>query len=236
MVTGIASPVPGRTWAYSYDGLDRLTFADNAAGSADDRSFAYDAAGNMTWNSGLCAASPNLTYPTQGAGAVRPHAPTAICGVSVGYDANGNTTAYDVDGAGSLQPRSIAYDGENRPTSVIQNGNLSRFEYGPSGARSQKVFGSAARFLFGGEELLVDGANPSGLLTSVIDRDVRREGGATDFLVKDRKASTRSTITVTVQELLWLPVLPHVPHPPVGHPLPSSDGRGRERWDYGGLR
>jgi hypothetical protein len=108
---------------FSHD-LDLLTLADNASGTVDDRSYAYDAADNMTYNSALCAgsaASPNLAYPAQGATAVRPHTPTSICGSAVTYDAVGNMLSYDVEGAGTIQPRSIAYDLESRPLSGLDH-------------------------------------------------------------------------------------------------------------------
>lgn len=75
----------------------------------------------MVFNSGLCASNPNFVYPTQGATAVRPHAPTSICGTAVTYDANGNTLSYDVDGPGVQVARSFTYDGENRPTTITRN-------------------------------------------------------------------------------------------------------------------
>jgi hypothetical protein len=56
---------PGRSWSYYYDELDRLRNADNDNGTVDDRWYAYDAADNMTYNSGLCAANPNMVYPAQ---------------------------------------------------------------------------------------------------------------------------------------------------------------------------
>jgi hypothetical protein len=37
------------------------------------------------------------------------HAPNSICGSAVDFDANGNTTNYDVDGAGPLLPRAFSY-------------------------------------------------------------------------------------------------------------------------------
>ena len=68
LITAITSPVPGRSWAYGYDGLDRLISANNGAGTANDRSYAYDDVDNLIYNSGLnvsglCPANPNLTYP-----------------------------------------------------------------------------------------------------------------------------------------------------------------------------
>jgi RHS repeat-associated protein len=121
----------------------------------------------------------------------RPHAPTSICGVGVSYDANGNTLSYDVDGAGPLQARSFSYDGENRPLSITQNGNVSSFSYGPDGARAAKSFGAASTRYFAGEELLVDTANPAGLLTSFLGGDVKRTGLITSWSHKDNLASNR---------------------------------------------
>ena len=85
--------------------MNRLILADRAAGTVEDRSFAYDDADNMIFNSGLCAANPNLAYPDgngaaagQGLSSGRPHGPASICGSPVIYDANGNTLSYVVDG------------------------------------------------------------------------------------------------------------------------------------------
>jgi YD repeat-containing protein len=52
----------GRSWAYSYDALDRLITADNQNGTSDDQSFGYDDADNIIYNSKLCAGSPNMIY------------------------------------------------------------------------------------------------------------------------------------------------------------------------------
>jgi YD repeat-containing protein len=84
LITGITSPQVGNSWTYGYDGLDRLISASSDV-TADTRSYGYDDADNMTFNSGLCAgsaASPNLTYPAQGPTAIRPHGPVTICGMS----------------------------------------------------------------------------------------------------------------------------------------------------------
>ena len=191
MVTGVTSPDLGRSWAYGYDLLDRLVSADNLGGTADDRSYAYDDADNMTYNSGLCAANPNLVYPTQGATSARPHAPTSVCSTAATYDANGNTLSYDVDGAGPLQPRSLTHDGENRPLTVTQGGNVSSFSYGPDGARSSKTFGSSTTRYFTGEDLLVDTVNPLGLLTSSLGADVKRVGLVTSWAHTDSLSSNR---------------------------------------------
>ena len=106
-ISAVTSPQAGKSWNYGYDALDRLTSASNVNTPAETVSYAYDDADNMLYNSSLCAANPNMVYPTQGATSIRPHAPTSICGTSVTYDANGNTLSYDVDGSGPIPPRTL---------------------------------------------------------------------------------------------------------------------------------
>lgn len=172
-----------------------MTLADNASGSAEDCAYAYDAAGNMTRNSGLCAANPNMAYPTPGAAGLQSfhrHGPSTICGQNVTYDANGNTLTYDLDGTGPKPSRSLVYDGENRPIAVTRGGLVTSFQYGPDGERVKKATASATSWYMGQDsELLVDSLNPAGLLISTPHPDVKREGAATDFLVKDHLASNR---------------------------------------------
>ncbi len=193
MVTGIASPDPTRAWAYGYDALDRLVSADNLGGTAEDRSYAYDDADNLIANSALCSGS-GLVYV---AGAPRPHAPVSICGAPISYDANGNTLSYDPDGPGPLARKDIAYDGENRPIAVTTNGNTASFDYGPDGARVGKSFLNRQHFYLGADaEIAVDSANTAGLLTSYLHADIRREGQATDVMVKDHLASNRLVLRV----------------------------------------
>ncbi len=193
MVTAIASPDPTRAWTYSYDVLDRLVSADNLGGTEEDRSYAYDDADNLIANSALCSGS-GLVYA---AGAPRPHAPVSICGAAVTYDANGNTLSYDPDGPGPLARKDIAYDGENRPVAVTTNGNTARFDYGPDGARVGKSFLNRQRFYLGADaEIAVDSAYTAGLITSYLHADIRREGQATDVVVKDHLASNRLVLRV----------------------------------------
>jgi RHS repeat-associated protein len=210
---------------FSYDGLDRLVTV-NGIGTSEDQSFAYDVADNMVFNSALCAGSataPNMVYPAQGPTANRPHAPTSVCGTAITYDGNGNTVDYDVDGTGSLAPRQIAYDLENRPV-VVRGSKTAVFAYGPDGERAIKYGASGVTTLFLGKdaELLFspDTATlyPNGQLSSYIHPDVKREGQATDYLIKDHLASNRLTIRHSTGSV------EHHRYGPYGKPLGTPAG------------
>lgn len=194
LVTAVSSPDPTRAWSYGYDGLDRLVSADNLGGTAEDRSYAYDDADNMVANSALCSGT-GLAYPPPGS--PRPHAPVSICGTPVAYDANGNTLSYDPDGPGPIAPRSITYDGENRPVSVTSNGTTASFDYGPDGERAGKSFLGAQHLYLGADaEVLFGQASMAGVVTSFLHPDIRREGQSTDVMVKDHLASNRLVLRV----------------------------------------
>jgi RHS repeat-associated protein len=255
MITRIAAKSSGaadlaRSWSYSYDGLDRLYYADNDNGTADDRWYGYDAADNMILNSGLCAGNPNMVYLSPVTGQPPPphsHAPSSICGKIVSYDANGNTTEYDADGtAGPIQPRILTYDGENRPLTITQSSIVTTMAYGPDGERAYKNFGGingSHYYYMGGEaELLVNNIYATGLLTSYIHPDVKREGplvysasGTTvDILLKDHLASNRLSIRFGTGDITRLD------YGPYGMPLataaltkstPQTKGYIGERFD-----
>ena len=212
LITGISSPDPTRAWAYGYDELDRLVSADNLGGTAEDRTYAYDDADNLTANSALCPGAA-LVYA---AGGPHPHAPVSICGAPVTYDANGNTLTYDPDGPGPLPARTIAYDGENRPVSVTASGNAATFDYGPDGERAAKIFVGAKHFYLGADaEVLFGQASTTGVITSTLHPDVRREGQATDVMVKDHLASNRLVLRVGAGTI-------RADYGPFGQPLTSN--------------
>jgi RHS repeat-associated protein len=188
LITSIRNPLTNTPiWTYSYDALDRLSRAVDA--DAATSVYAYDDADNMVRNSGLCGGLVNMLYPTPGQ--PRPHAPTSICGTSATYDANGNTTTYDTDGEGTDQPRTIIYDGENRPVIILRNGNATVMAYGPDTERTSKTYNNVTTYYLGGDTEL---SSATGLVTSYLHADVRREGQLTDFLVKDHLASNRVSI------------------------------------------
>jgi RHS repeat-associated protein len=183
--------------------------------------------------SGACAATPNLVYPAQGSTSVRPHAPATICGAAVAYDANGNTTSYDSDGTGLKGPRTFIYDLENRPIAITKDGVTTLFAYGPDGERVSKAFGGTTTYYLGGEaDITFNSVNPSGLLSSQIHADIRREGTQTLYLIKDHLASNRLTIPQSAASLQS-----HA-YGPYGNPritnaatVPTGRGYINERFD-----
>ena len=91
-----------------------------------------------------------------------------------------------------MAPRTFVWDLENRPVSVTQGGTPATFAYGPDGERAGKAFAGEKRWYLGSDaEVLVNTANASGLLTSYVHPDVKREGGVVAWLHKDHLASAR---------------------------------------------
>ncbi|MEQ1518748.1 MAG: RHS repeat-associated core domain-containing protein, partial [Usitatibacteraceae bacterium] len=80
----------------------------------------------------------------------------------------------------------------NRPLTITQNANVTSFAYAPDGERAGKSFGgNAYSFLGNDTEFLVNSANSTGLLTSTLHPDVKREGLITSWAHKDHLASNR---------------------------------------------
>ncbi|MCG3773256.1 MAG: tRNA nuclease WapA [Nitrospira sp.] len=139
-----------------------------------------------------------------------------------------------MDGAGPLTSRSFAYDGENRPLTIVRNANAASLTYGADGERASKAFGTATTHYLGNDaELLVDGANPSGLLTSYLHSDVKREGAITSWAHKDHLSSNRLLSFMAGGQ-----ATSRHDHGPFGQPLTSNGstvlgGRGyiNERYD-----
>ena len=212
------SPSPSGNWNYAYDDAWRLVTATNSANAALSRTYRYDAADNMVYNSGLCADNPNISYGTQGATAVRPHAPKSICGVSPTYDANGNTLTYDGDGAGPVQARVFTYDLENRPASVKLGPRVpTSFDYGPDGERVRKlasVEGNPASTWYVNNEAELA---PNGQITSYITPHVKREDAVTSWLVQDHLASNRRQLFMPGGEAMQ-----SMAYGPFGQPLQNA--------------
>lgn len=81
------------TQTLTYDDLDRLLTANGpygAGGAPDTITYTYNELGNILTNSQLTGGT--FTYPTSGAGVVRPHAVQSAGPYQYSYDNNGNQT------------------------------------------------------------------------------------------------------------------------------------------------
>ena len=104
--------------------------------------------------------------------------------------------------------------------------------YGPDGARAGKHFLGAKHVYLGPEtEVLFGQASVAGVVTSYLHADVRREGSATDVMVKDHLASNRLVLRVGAGTM-------RADYGPFGQPLTSNgsvplQGKGyiNERYD-----
>jgi hypothetical protein len=70
----------------------------------------------------------------------------SLARMAQGPSARGNTLTYDVDGAGLLTARTLTYDLENRPLTVIRNGVAAVMGYGPDGERNLKLWNNNTSF------------------------------------------------------------------------------------------
>ncbi len=122
---------PADSWTYTYDDLDRLLSATNSGNTALSQTFAYDSAHNMTSNSHVGAYS----YPTQGLGAVRPHAVSVAGGYTLTYDAVGNMTSKTGSGVSNI----LTWDAENKLTKVVVGALHHNYSYDANHARVLKV-------------------------------------------------------------------------------------------------
>ena len=122
--------------SYTYDDLDRLTGAQNVpapGGGYLNFNYQYDSIGNMTYKSDTGV----MTYG-QNAG---PHALISASGYAYQYDANGNMTVG--------KNKTLAYDVENRLTSVNELGIITTFSYDGDGGRVKKTIASGSTIYIG---------------------------------------------------------------------------------------
>jgi RHS repeat-associated protein len=123
---------PNRTQDFTYDELNRLTSAVSNAYVAtlgtNTISYQYNSIGNMILNSRVSGTLYTYWKDIYG---TKPHAVYQAGSNTYQYDNNGNMT-----GGGG---RTITYDYENRPTSIIKNGVTVISIYDYSGRRVKKI-------------------------------------------------------------------------------------------------
>ncbi len=153
--------------SFVYDDLNRLTSVSGGVNQA----YQYDLLGNITSKSNVGAYS----YGDP----AHKHAATQAGSALYSYDANGNM----LSGPG----KSLAWDGENRVSSVTDNGLTTSFDYDPTGSRIRK----GGTYYFGG---LVERSETGGLIKyiSLDGRLVaRRDGTGTYWFHADHVGSPR---------------------------------------------
>jgi len=107
-----------------------------------DRTYAYDAIGNITSKSDMGA----YTYQDP----LHIHAVTHIDGVQrYAYDANGNMTQRDRDGDGDYD-QALTFNAENKVAVVTEGGEETTFTYDGNGARVKKEDSSGTTYYVGG--------------------------------------------------------------------------------------
>ena len=134
---------------FSYDDLDRLTLANGpygASGANASLSYGYDPIGNLTSSTQPNAVGQPMgayAYPNSNASSVGPHAVCATGGSGLNdcttgtlytYDANGNM----LTGAG----RTLTWNQENKPLTIVQGGTTTTFVYDGDGGRVKKIVGT----------------------------------------------------------------------------------------------
>ncbi len=123
----------GRSVAYGYDGLYRLTSASATASSSPYAlTYTYNTVGNMLTNGGV-------SYTYAGTGYANPHAPTMIGPSSLSYDNAGNVLSH--------ASSSYTWDFNNRMLSSAGSNGVSTYAYDSVGQRTmQSVSGVATKY------------------------------------------------------------------------------------------
>ncbi len=160
--------------------MDRLTSATNASVTGLTETFVYQPNGNMTSRTRMAG-----TYVYLAASAPRPHAPTSIGAMSLGYDANGNMTS---DGS-----RTLTWDAGNRLNTVVRSGVTVTMGYGPDNARVSKA-SSASTTLYPSADVEINATAlpvPTGGYTRYPHPDIKVVGTTKFTLHRDHLASVR---------------------------------------------
>lgn len=130
------------TQTLTYDDLDRLLTANGpygTGGAPDTITYTYNELGNILTNSQLTGGT--FTYPTSGAGVVRPHAVQSAGPYQYSYDNNGNQTG--ITSTLGDYGSSTTFNVDNRMASAVTTfGSVtitSTFVYDGDGGRVKKT-------------------------------------------------------------------------------------------------
>lgn len=132
--------------------------ADNTGPDPFAQQYTYDLTGNIT-SATTGATTRTYTYPTPGAGSVRPQAVTSIGSDTYAYDDNGNQKTRTVAGTTTTS----AYDEFGRLTTSVTNDATTSFNYDADGARLIRREPGATTLYLDGTEI----TNTDGHITAV---------------------------------------------------------------------
>jgi RHS repeat-associated protein len=171
------------THAYTYDALDRLTFATNSV--QPNESYAYDAVGNRT------ASQFSLSYQYQPFNRL-----AGTDAATYGYDSNGSLLS-KTDGTGTW---SYLWDFENRLKQVTRpDGTTVSYKYDALGRRVKRgrSDGSSTSYIYDGADVVRDingdGSTVDYLNGPGVDDKLRQASAAgTYYFIQDHLGSTRS--------------------------------------------
>jgi RHS repeat-associated protein len=185
---------PKQWLAYTYDPLDRLTGVAPVAGwQGYTGAYTYSAIGNLTSKTEDGAAWA-YTYPSSGAGSIRPHAVITVANVSsYGYDANGNMVTRTVGNDTYL----LSYDAENRLKEVQKGGTpVASFGYDGDGKMVTATIGVTTTLYVGDYFERVNGITNT-YYYHASKRVAVRVGNTLYWLLTDYLGSTSKLIAAT---------------------------------------
>jgi RHS repeat-associated protein len=154
-ITSITDGVDnGRSAAYTYDPLSRLSTAVTTGSTAYPRwglSFTYDRYGNRTTQNVTAGTAPAPQTPTD-------PATNRLNSSGYTYDSNGNLIVEPF----APSNNNYAYDGENRMVSFASGSASGTYTYDGKGLRVKKISGSTTTvYVFSGTKVIAEYANGS---------------------------------------------------------------------------
>lgn len=145
----------GQTINYTYDALYRLTGETHSGGSAYQRTYAYDLAGNLTQVNGSSVATYDAANKI-----------ATVVGGTVAHDADGNLTA--ISGPGITPYSNSVFNDFDNLRSFSVNGKSVQYRYDYKGNRTVKIVNGVAEsfFIYSGDQLIGE-VNPNGTVRAV---------------------------------------------------------------------
>ncbi|MFA5073804.1 MAG: tectonin domain-containing protein [Nitrospirota bacterium] len=180
IVTGIVDNKNSANWQYTYDDGYRLTNARRGTGTTIgsgtqiySKAYAYNTIGNIT-----SFETNSYTYGNS----AHKHAVTAAGARSYTYDDNGNMLTGD--------GRTLTWNYDNKPLSILKSGATTTFTYGPSGERVKKQTGSFTKVYVGSIYEKDQSGNQTVYIHAAGTTIKKKPDGSLYFMLKDHLGGT----------------------------------------------